>query len=282
MFCCDGFRHRGFTGLFGGDVAVLFHDVDDALESRFRLLGVDGRIPVAGGRDDAGEHRRLGHSQVFRVLAEVRLGGGLDAVGAAAEIDGVEIVAQDGVFVLRLRDLDRQYGFLELAHVGGGLAEVIPFRVLLGDGGSALAGALGDVVDQRPCDALEIDAAVRVERAVFGGDHGLAHVFRQYGAVDDLTVLLGERADFRFAVRIVHAGFLGQRDGLRLGDFDGGVQVGERADADGEDQADDAERPLENQMLLAPFGFRAFRAGGAVGAAAAVCAFGRISAAATP
>ena len=42
-----------------------------------------------------GEQRALGDGELARVDAEVGLGRGLDAVGTAAEVDGVEVVLED-------------------------------------------------------------------------------------------------------------------------------------------------------------------------------------------
>ena len=59
------------------------------------------RIVDLGAADDAGEIRRLREGQLRCGLGEVGLGGGLDAVRAAAEVDRVEIVVED----LLLREL---------------------------------------------------------------------------------------------------------------------------------------------------------------------------------
>ena len=113
----DGLRELGLLLLLRGDVAVLLHDAQHARESGLRLFGIDGRIPGRRGGDDAGEHGRLGYGQVLGFLAEVGLGRGLDAIGAASQIDGVHVVAQDLVLVLRLRDLEGQDGLARLAEV---------------------------------------------------------------------------------------------------------------------------------------------------------------------
>src|SRR5690606_28471020 len=113
--------------------------------------------PVVGGLDAAGQHRRLGHGQLRGVLAEVRFGGGLDAVGSPAEVDGVEVVVEDDELVLGAVQLVGHGGFLQLAAVGrlvtdaGGRA-----HVLLGDGGGTLSLATGEVVDRGAHDAGEV------------------------------------------------------------------------------------------------------------------------------
>ena len=79
-----GLREFGGLVILGGDVAVFLHDVQHALESGLGHIGVVGRIPRGGGGDDAGDHRGFGQRQILGVLVEIRLGGGLDAVGIAA------------------------------------------------------------------------------------------------------------------------------------------------------------------------------------------------------
>ena len=173
----DGGGQRfGLRLLVGGDVPVLLHDAQHALHALRRHVGVLRRVPGGGGGDDAGDGRGLGQAQVLGVLAEIRLRGGLDAVRPAAQVDRVHVVAQHFALILLLRDLHREDGLAELAGVAGRFAQIVAFRVLLGDGRPALARALGDVVDERAGDALEIDAPVRVERAVLGGHDRLAHI----------------------------------------------------------------------------------------------------------
>ena len=266
-----GRRHLGLLGFLAGDVAVLAHDVDDSLESRLGLLLVHGRIPVGGGGDDAGQHGGLVQRQILGVLIEVRLGRRLDAVRSTAQVDGVHVVAQHLVLVLRLRDLQREDGFPDLALVAGGFAQIIPFGVLLGDGGAALARALGQIVDQRAGDASQVDAIVLVERTVLGRDDGVAHVLRQGVALDDGAVLLGERAQFRGAVVVVHGGVLRHGDLFGLRDLRGDVQVGEESDACDEYCADQAEKPFENKMLAASLEFRSPAVGAMVAAAVVAC-----------
>ena len=148
----------------------------------------------------------------------VGLGGGLDSVGSAAEVDGVEIVAQDRPLVLRLGDFQGQEGLFDLPWVGGGLPQIVALGVLLGDGRSPLTAAGGHVVDQGPGDAPQVDARVGPESSVLRGDHGVPHVGWQGGAGDDLPVLAGKAADGGDPVAVVDRGFLRQGDGFGRGD----------------------------------------------------------------
>ena len=168
--------------------AVLQHEVQVALPALLRLIGVHGGVPRGGRGDDGREERRLGQGQLVRAVAEVGLGGGVDAVGATTEVDRVHVGADDLVLRLLTVDLDRQDGFLELARVGRGLAHVVALHVLLGERRTTLACAAAQVVDERAENALQVDAVVRVERAVLGGDDRLGHIVGQLRRVDDLTI----------------------------------------------------------------------------------------------
>ena len=265
----------GLLRLLAGDIAILMHDVDDALETRFGLLLIHRRIPVGRGGDDAGQHRGFVKRQILGVLIEVSLSRRLDAVCAAAQVNGVHVIAQHLILVLRLRDFQCEDGLPDLALVTGGFAQIIPFRILLGDGGTALARAFGQIVDERTGDAPDVDAVVLVEGAVLGGDDGVAHVFRQGIALDDGAVLLGEGTQFRDAVVVVHGGVFRHGDLFGLRDLRGDVQVGEQADASEKAGSDQAEHPLEDEMLAAAFQLRAFAVGAMVTAAIMACG-GRI------
>ena len=128
-----------------------------------------------------GEHGRFGKRYLARGLAEVALRGLLDAIGAGAEIDAIEIERENlrlGIFPFQP---DRQQHFLQLAIDGALLREEEVLRQLLRDGGAALAdAAVQDVGDERARNAERVDAIVRIEAPVFDGDEGLRHIRRQF------------------------------------------------------------------------------------------------------
>ena len=150
---------------------------------------------------------------------------------------------------MRLRDLDGQERFSELAGIRRGFAQIISFRILLSDGRTTLPAAGGQVRIQRSGDAIQVDALVGVEGSVFRCDDRVAHVIRQYRAVDDFAVLLRVAADFRSAVGIVDGCFFGEGELLRFGDFRGDIHVCEQADSCREQRREDAEYPLQYEML---------------------------------
>ena len=244
------FRHLGELGVAfirGRDVSVFLHDAQHTVEAFLRLLLVDGRIPRARCRNDAGQHGGFGQGQVFGVLVEVRLCRGLDAVGATTEVDCVHVIAQHFALVLLLRDFDGQERFSELAGICGGFAQIIAFRILLRDGRTALTASCGQIGVQRSCDARQIDAFVGVEGPVFGCDDRVADVIRQYGAIDDFTVLFRVASDFGGAVGIVDGRFFGQREFFRFRDFRGDVHVCEQADSRRDEYRENTQHPLQDE-----------------------------------
>ena len=249
-------RELRFLLLAGCDVAVLVHDADHTLIAFFGLLGVYIRIPYAWSRNDTGEHGRFGKRQILRVLAVIRFGGRLDAICVTSQINGVHVVAQYLALVLSLRDLDGEERFLELADIGRGFAQIIPFRILLGDGGTALSASGGQVVVERACDADGVDALIGVEGTILRCHNRIADVVGQIGAADDFAVLVRIAADRRGAVVVIHGRLFSQREFLRLGDFRGDIHVREQTDACQNKKSEEAEHAFEYEMpmLLVLFG----------------------------
>ena len=136
-----------------------------------------GRVVERRAADDRGEEGALGGGQLRDVLVEVGLRRGLDAVRAAAVVDGVEVVLEDLVLGLLLVDLERDEDLAGLARqraVGG---EEVVLDVLLGDRRAALGRlAALDRHPDRPRDAGRRDAVVLVEVLVLRREHRLLHV----------------------------------------------------------------------------------------------------------
>ncbi len=119
------------------------------------------------------------------------MAGGLDPIGAGAEIDPVQIEGED----LLLGELGlqphRQHQFLGLAPggLGGGQEQVA--GKLLGDGRAAPERAVlvGQVIEARPDDAPGVEAEVVVELAVLDGDEGRRDIGRQGVDIDRRRIL---------------------------------------------------------------------------------------------
>ncbi len=158
-------------------------------------------IPASVAASQGFEHRGAGllRRAAARVgAAEVGASGGLDPVGALAEVDRVEVLGEDFVLspvVLQAVGERRLAELLEdrAAFFGGqGVLDE-----LLGDRRGALLGALAeDVADQGAGDALEVDAVVFVEARVLDRDHRVLDVRRDLPRGEqDLVLVAGQGAD---------------------------------------------------------------------------------------
>ena len=106
-----------------------------------RRLDVGGRRIIGRRLDQAGDDRRLAEAQMVGAMAEEVPRGGVDAVGAAAEIDAVEIELEDLVLGEFALERERQDRFLDLAAEAAVVGQEDVARELLGDGrGRADAG----------------------------------------------------------------------------------------------------------------------------------------------
>ena len=227
----------GLVVLLQGDVARGEHAVEDRVAALDGGLGVLGGVVVGRRLRQAHEQRGLGQGQVLGVLVEVGDGGGLDAVGGVAVVDGVEVHHQDLFLGVRLLHLDGDVGLAHLA-----LEDLLELLVredrvaheLLRDGGRAL-GAAAEGHEDRADDALRVDAVVLVEADVLGVHRALEHVggdlvFRHAPAV--LQVVLGDHV----VVGVVDLRRLGNQVGVGRVVVRQVLQprVDERADRDGE------------------------------------------------
>ena len=114
------------------------------MPARYELGPVLGQRIRARLLDHRGDHGGLRRVELRYMLAVVRLGRGLDAVGALAQVDRVEVVGQDPLLGLFLADLHRHEDLLDLAAerlLGTDAGVEVPDE-LLGDGGAALQRAV--------------------------------------------------------------------------------------------------------------------------------------------
>ena len=253
--------------LVGRDVPLVLHGGQRRVAAPGRLFGMLARLGQVGGTDEPGQERRLGGAElrIAHVEAEVGLAGGGHAVGAAAEVDGVEIALEDVLLRHLPLELDAQHRLVDLAgdrllagEVEGGL------HVLLGDGGPALAHPLTPQVPvERPGDAERVDALVLEEVTVFGGDHGVDEDLRDLpvGDVGPVAVVLPHHPGhgvLGVALARLHVGgadVARLREGLDLRQ----LRLGEEdADADGRRQHHQADEeqgpsdPPDQAALVAP------------------------------
>ena len=173
---------------------------------RQRGRGAAARRVEAGIGGHAGEQRALGQRQLLQRLAEVRLRGGIHAVGALAEVDLIEVHLEDLILGVVALDLDREHDLLELARQRALVREEQVARQLLGDRAAALRAAHGAArPDRRAPDAPEVDAPVLVEAAILGRERGVDQRARNLPQRNRGAVLLEELVQHA-AARVVDHG----------------------------------------------------------------------------
>ena len=177
---------------------------------RSRGLGlVVGRVVAGRVLHQAGQHGRLVQLELGGRLGEVVPGGGLDAVGAVAEVGDVEVALEDPVLGVLLLEGDGVAQLADLALVGVrggrgllllgvGLVDQRQLDHLLGDRRAALDDPVGRLVgDERAQRALQVERAVLVEAVVLDRDDRLAHDRRDLVERDVDPVLVVERGQRR-------------------------------------------------------------------------------------
>lgn len=168
--------------LLVGEVALLVHREEDVLLAAFVRLGMGQRVIGAGRVGDADDRRGLGDRQLADVLAEIGVRGGLHAVGAVVEVDGVQIGLQDLILGVAFFQVEGAEDFLHLAFDTHLVVAGDVFDKLLVDGRAAGLGGIDrdEHVDERAEGALPVDALVRPEALVLDGDNRLLHVLGDF------------------------------------------------------------------------------------------------------
>ena len=98
--------HVDLVGLLLADEALVDHRLDHIVETVPVGLRIVRWIGRPRALDHRGQERRLADVEVLGRLVEVVLCGHLDAVGAPAQVDRVEVVREDLVLGLLLVDLE--------------------------------------------------------------------------------------------------------------------------------------------------------------------------------
>src|SRR5262245_63227381 len=130
-------------------------------------------IEVIRSLGQAGKKRALLDRELLRRLSEIAARGELDAPGAAAEIDGIEIELQNLRLAERTLDPRRHDHLADLALVGQILAHQQVLDDLLSDGRAALrAPGRGEIADEGADQAAFVDPLVLIEALVLGREKG--------------------------------------------------------------------------------------------------------------
>ncbi|CNM37541.1 Uncharacterised protein [Mycobacterium tuberculosis] len=229
------------------------HAVEYPIPAGMGPFGVDRRVQRRRPPNQRCQQRPFGNGQLLDGLVEISLGRRRNAVGAPAEVDDVQIRLQHIVFRPLPRHLRRDDQFFRLAHqtappVLCGTDQRV-LDVLLGNRRSALQIAAEQVVLDCPREAGERESRIRIEIAVFGRNHRLAHMHRHLAEVDVDPITFGRNnfGDFR-AVAGKDRGDLVGTDVTWLGNVDD--QVGHR---EGDHRQQDHHRRGEVQRTPYPF-----------------------------
>ena len=232
--------HLDLRGLLLGDETFVDHVLDHVVEAVFVHLRVVRGVGGTWALDHRGQQSGLADVEFRGRLVEVVLSCHFDAVGATAEVDGVEVVREDLVLRLLLVDLERDEHLLDLAIKRMLVREVEVLHVLLGDRRTATRVLVRGHADDGAGETLDRDAAVLVERGVLGGDRGLLHGFGDLFDLNGLAIFDLVLADRRLAVAVVdRRGLTGGLE-VRLGDVRCGISDGE-GHAQGDDEAEPAD-----------------------------------------
>ena len=162
------------------------------------LLGAGARSVLGRRLEQAGDDGRFGQREIASGLAEVAVGGRLDAVGAAAEIDAVEVELENVTLAELELEPERHDELLELAGQRALGAEIEVLRQLLGQRRSAFGEMAGAVVGIEGADKPDrVEPHMAEEAAVLGGEDGIRYAPGQKverNVVAACSALIDERA----------------------------------------------------------------------------------------
>ena len=233
-----------------GEIAVLLHLFQDEFLTHF--VEVPGRLDAAvillklflkegiiegwvvGDAYDGGALR---HAQFADVLAEISLGGGLDAVGPRAEIDRVQVVGDDVLLAHALLVLQGPADLPELPAHGDVCVIVHLPQQLLGDGGAAPGVSVEQGVPDGGDGAHPVHAVMLPEPVVLNGDQRVDEVPGNLAVLHQLPVAAGVIAvviegEEGGPVLVVDGGGQSQlhllRRNLSQGGDEGGVHIGHK------------------------------------------------------
>ena len=168
-------------GVLFGDKAVLDHAVDHPVAAGDGALRKAERIIVTRRLGQRGEIGAVGDRQLVQRLVPIGLRRGGNAIGAATEINLVQIKLEDLLLGEGALDADGEDNLLQLALHGLVARQKEVLGDLLGDGRGTdfVAARTADIGDDGAQDALNVEAAMLIEVLVLGGDEGVNHVGRE-------------------------------------------------------------------------------------------------------
>ena len=214
-------RQRGqfAAGLIRGDRTILAQATQNIGKPLLRTAGMAVGIEIVRPLGQPGKQSAFLERELLGRLAEIAARGQLDAPGAAAEIDGIEIELEDFLLAQRVLDPRRHDHLANFALVGEVFADQQVLHDLLGDGRAALrAPGAGEVADEGADQAALVDPLVLIEALVLGRDERLLHVLRNVGEHHpDAALILLEHLGETLALAVEHDARARQLEALELG-----------------------------------------------------------------
>ncbi len=121
------------------------------------------------------------------------MSGGIDAVGAGAEIDSVQINFENLVFCKFVLEPEREQGLADLARKAPLGRQKQVLRQLLSDRAAAFNNVPGGKIGQRRTqEANKVDTEMAVEAPILGGDDRLrqiaGHLAQAQGAAKHIAI----------------------------------------------------------------------------------------------
>src|SRR5205085_5836638 len=126
------------------------------------------RSALLGQRQDGGDPRRLGGAHRARIMTEVALRRGIDAIGTDARLGIVEIDLHDPALAPHMLDQESEPGLDAFARIAAAVPQEGGLGGLLANGGPATDTAARGVALGRILDRLEVEPVVPAELAVLG------------------------------------------------------------------------------------------------------------------
>ena len=207
----------GVIGLIRRNRARIPHRAQHGFGALDCGLGVGGGGIMRGRLDQPRDNRRLGQAHLRGAMVEEFARRGINAIGAAAEIDLVQIEFED--LILGKPPFQR-HGDDRLTRLAGKSAIVVQehrARQLLGDGrGTLPAMAAARVHHDRTRDANRVDAYVRAKPAILCGDDRRLHHMRDLGVAQPMAIAGSEGHQLAAITRAHHDG-LADLAGFQLG-----------------------------------------------------------------
>src|SRR5262249_11655844 len=147
-----------------GDRAILLQAAEHVGEPFLRAPRVPVGAEIVRSLGQAGKKRAFLDRELLRRLAEIAARAELDAPGAAADIDGIDITLENLRLAERLLDPRRHDHLADLALIGQVFAHQQVLDDLLGDGRTALrAPRGGEIADEGADQAALVDSLVLIE-----------------------------------------------------------------------------------------------------------------------